>query len=77
MKEVYSFNEIEGCKTGTITNFGVDTGNQSEVEDRKNNVQSKIWPLSYILLVQQEDQRVDAITSNIVSNVLDSASRTF
>jgi long-chain acyl-CoA synthetase len=57
--------------------LGVDTGNQSEVEDRKNNVQSKIWPLSYILLVQQEDQKNDAITSNIVSNVLDSASRTF
>jgi long-subunit acyl-CoA synthetase (AMP-forming) len=35
VKEVYSFNEIEDKKLERITNSGVDTGNQSEVEDRK------------------------------------------
>jgi hypothetical protein len=33
------------------------------------------FPLSYILLVQQEDQRRMLSHKNIVSNVLDSASR--
>jgi long-chain acyl-CoA synthetase len=36
VKEVYSFNEIEGCKNwNDLLILGVDTGNQSEVEDRK------------------------------------------
>jgi long-chain acyl-CoA synthetase len=69
VKEVYSFNEIEGCKNwNDLLILGVDTGNQSEVEDRKQCNQR--FPLSYILLVQQEDQRRMLSHQNIVSNVL-------
>jgi long-chain acyl-CoA synthetase len=54
VKEVYSFNEIEGCNE--LTNSGVDTGNQSEVEDRKTMCNQRFGHY-HILLVQQEDQR--------------------
>jgi long-chain acyl-CoA synthetase len=40
LKEVFSFNEITGCKNWSeILKLGEDTSNQTEVEERKNNVQ--------------------------------------
>ena len=39
LKEVYSFNNINGCKSWTeLLELGEDTSNQNEVEDRKENV---------------------------------------
>ena len=39
--EVFSFNEIEGCKSwNEVLNLGKDISNQDVVDDRKNNVQS-------------------------------------
>ena len=77
VKEVYSFNEIEGCKNwNELLIQGVDTGNQSDVEDRKNNVQSK--DLATIIYTSGTTGRPKGVMlshQNIVSNVLDSASR--
>lgn len=77
VKEIYSFNEIEGCKNwNDLLILGVDTGNQSDVEDRKNNVQSK--DLATIIYTSGTTGRPKGVMlshQNIVSNVLDSASR--
>ncbi|MFV8332509.1 AMP-dependent synthetase/ligase [Flavobacterium sp. GSP14] len=77
VKEIYSFNEIEGCKNwNELLIQGVDTGNQSDVEDRKNNVQSK--DLATIIYTSGTTGRPKGVMlshQNIVSNVLDSASR--
>ncbi len=77
VKEIYSFNEIAGCKNwNELLIQGVDTGNQSDVEDRKNNVQSK--DLATIIYTSGTTGRPKGVMlshQNIVSNVLDSASR--
>ena len=77
VKEVYSFNEIAGCKNwNELLIQGVDTGNQSDVEDRKNNVQSE--DLATIIYTSGTTGRPKGVMlshQNIVSNVLDSASR--
>ena len=77
VKEIYSFNEIEGCKNwNDLLILGVNTGNQSDVEDRKNNVQSK--DLATIIYTSGTTGRPKGVMlshQNIVSNVLDSASR--
>ncbi|WP_369753512.1 long-chain fatty acid--CoA ligase [Flavobacterium sp. WC2409] len=77
LKEVYSFNEIEGCKNwNELLKIGEDQSNQDEVEICKNNV--KTTDLATIIYTSGTTGRPKGVMlshQNIVSNVLDSASR--
>ena len=77
LKEVFSFDEIEGCKNWKeLLVIGEDQGNQDVVEDRKNNVKPEdLATIIYTSGTTGKPKGVMLSHNNIVSNVLDSAPR--
>lgn len=77
LKEVYSFNEIAGCKHWSeLLTLGADESNQADVEARKNNIKTE--DLATIIYTSGTTGRPKGVMlshQNIVSNVLDSAPR--
>ena len=77
LKDVYSFDEIEGCKNWKeLLTLGKDTSNQDVVEDRKNHVKpEELATIIYTSGTTGKPKGVMLSHNNIVSNVLDSAER--
>ena len=77
LKEVYSFNTIEGTKNWTeLLVLGKDQSNQDVVEDRKNNVKPEdLATIIYTSGTTGKPKGVMLSHHNIVSDVLSSASR--
>ena len=77
LKEVYSFNEIAGCKHWSeLLTLGADESNQVDVEARKDNIKTE--DLATIIYTSGTTGRPKGVMlshQNIVSNVLDSAPR--
>lgn len=77
LTDVYSFNEIEGCKNWReLLKLGEDVSNQDVVEDRKNHVKPE--DLATIIYTSGTTGRPKGVMlshHNIVSNVLDSSPR--
>ncbi|MRX38126.1 AMP-binding protein [Flavobacterium sp. LC2016-23] len=77
LKEVYSFNEIAGCKHWSeLLTLGADESNQSEVEARKDSIKADdLATIIYTSGTTGKPKGVMLSHHNIVSNVLDSAPR--